>query len=1283
MIQQYGMIVSVEKEVEDDLKRVFPGLYNKPIVDNSGQTDIRGVTDIRDKDSKWKNKSNESSKQVEAPSANTDNVRAPLLLRSRMLLSFPNQNEQSNESNNKESQATFNEDGSVSIHPMTPTAKGHRGWKSKSMESNASISDSNGPKFATLELRVHLDDDWIPNIKDSDLSAKLKAIKDKYKWRNGPNSFDDLAAKFEFNEANYKKDKNTKLLDDEANLEYYRQRNHLRLEMFDSMDLEEMFDYLKSEENMFVKEKSKYGYKLRSSVVNIQRFKEIEIQVALKRKKPTLTKSNSNKDGTYSNYNSYSREKLKMIDHKSGHDIQEPNDFNKDKNKNNKKQTDNNNIPEKKKIPQRLQAQASNSSDSEDYNKYRRKQPKMRVSGNFDNNDSDDSSDDYNKYRRKQPKMRSSGNFDRYGNDDDDDDSDKEDRKQQQLQQQKQQMHHQQQSSRTRPPIAKSNEKEDEIDSIKTENQLGWISLGWRDIGKLLVIAGTDENANNAANAPNGPNSGNTNGSSNNNATSSTSGASKNKGGVAVPLTASFTNNANLLSPVMLESGVSVFQPLSVSALEQANKLGIDPNDMNTLEVSIDTDKIYDKLFEQIYLALLEIELVLNSGNNISDVKIKAKAIEKMLHDEIRKRGSNVKFNIFDFDNNFSLYIRTRCRDRIYVEMTTMHNPQAPPPQENIDENDSKKNNEKHSKDRNSKSSSKSSSSSSSRHGRKDISKLKIDMRDVNKNSKDRKRRDEKGSNGNNSNSNSNRSQERLKSCNLIVTQTPFTEASYVDVQQKLPLQKLQQLEALKRYYFDNSDNIVCGVLAMINNISLQFIDPIRRDYALVADKTQISPPDIENACIIIDYVKFRHSSFITPTSDEYKNVDLNMNVNDPNDPNGVNNNNNNNNINNSGSGGRTRNVPLQQKFNTINKKLCIIKLGGLTVEDDQHDRKLLSRVDIYNIASKTWIALPDLSCPRDQAQACIFYGRIVITGGNIGSLVLDSENEKQKQKQKQDMRSMNMINDYNHLMPIPQRQISSSLVNYKPCDLVEEFSFSERKWKRLACLNQKRFGHAMCKFGENPVKLFVCAGDIGGNIWTNTSEIYSPYKREWIVVAEANYKRFGASACEWVGRDCVVVVAGQDESDIDNTRRVEMYGIKENQWLKLPDLNLDHGLFPAVWCDARDNCVYVASQVARSQIIDNNTKIENASAKRRRKHSEWVIYDENAVHYQIERFNDDTTEWEVIEKCKQFKISGYTSQNTRGHGLIQNMIENQMNSNTNTNQMDARCMLGCCMILK
>ena len=209
----------------------------------------------------------------------------------------------------------------------------------------------------------------------------------------------------------------------------------------------------------------------------------------------------------------------------------------------------------------------------------------------------------------------------------------------------------------------------------------------------------------------------------------------------------------------------------------------------------------------------------------------------------------------------------------------------------------------------------------------------------------------------------------------------PFTEASYQDVQPKLPLQKLQQLEALKRYN-------VCGVLAMITNISLQFIDPTRGNYALVADKTQISARDIENSCIMIDYVKLRHSSFITPLTDEHKNADLNTNLNDSNSGNNDNNS--------SGSGGgRARYMRLQQKFNTINKKLCVIELGGLTLEDDQHDHKLLSRVDIYNITSKTWIVLPDL---RVQPQACIFYGRIVITGGNIGSSVLDSENENQKQ---------------------------------------------------------------------------------------------------------------------------------------------------------------------------------------------------------------------------------------------------------------------------------------------
>lgn len=44
-----------------------------------------------------------------------------------------------------------------------------------------------------------------------------------------------------------------------------------------------------------------------------------------------------------------------------------------------------------------------------------------------------------------------------------------------------------------------------------------------------------------------------------------------------------------------------------------------------------------------------------------------------------------------------------------------------------------------------------------------------------------------------------------------------------------------------------NSNNVVLGILAMINTISLQFIDPIRRDNGMVAD--------VSIACITIDYI--------------------------------------------------------------------------------------------------------------------------------------------------------------------------------------------------------------------------------------------------------------------------------------------------------------------------------------------------------------------------------------------------------------------------------------------
>ena len=148
----------------------------------------------------------------------------------------------------------------------------------------------------------------------------------------------------------------------------------------------------------------------------------------------------------------------------------------------------------------------------------------------------------------------------------------------------------------------------------------------------------------------------------------------------------------------------------------------------------------------------------------------------------------------------------------------------------------------------------------------------------------------------------------------------------------------------------------------------------------------------------------------------------------------------------------------------------------------------MLSRINICHITFKTWITLPDSSRSRDQAQGCMFNSRIPIASENIGSLVPDSENEKPKQ----DMTSVNMINDYNSLMSIPQRQKSSRLVNYKPRDLVKGCSFSERKWKLLACLNPKRCGHARRKLTENSVKSFEYVGDTNGNIWTNSTEMYN-----------------------------------------------------------------------------------------------------------------------------------------------------------------------------------------------
>ena len=86
----------------------------------------------------------------------------------------------------------------------------------------------------------------------------------------------------------------------------------------------------------------------------------------------------------------------------------------------------------------------------------------------------------------------------------------------------------------------------------------------------------------------------------------------------------------------------------------------------------------------------------------------------------------------------------------------------------------------------------------------------------------------------------------------------------------------------------------------------------------MVADGTQLSQLDAKNACIIIHYGEFRHSSFITPLRDEYNNADATLiNLNDPNDPNNGNNNSND-----------TCNDPFPPKFTIINKKLSKLESG-------------------------------------------------------------------------------------------------------------------------------------------------------------------------------------------------------------------------------------------------------------------------------------------------------------------------------------------------------------------
>ena len=210
----------------------------------------------------------------------------------------------------------------------------------------------------------------------------------------------------------------------------------------------------------------------------------------------------------------------------------------------------------------------------------------------------------------------------------------------------------------------------------------------------------------------------------------------------------------------------------------------------------------------------------------------------------------------------------------------------------------------------------------------------------------------------------------------------------------------------------------------------------------------------------------------------------------------------------------------LTSKLRNASKKLSILRVGGSQHSSD-NQRSLTGRLDIYNISQNSWIMAGDLSPPRENMACVMFYGRVCVTGGNVSSS------------------------------------------SFEPTSLCEEFSFSERKFKRLKDMNLARFGHCICSFDEKPTKLFIYGGEIKNGDWTSSVEIYDPQKRGWFMKQSSRFNRYGSSCCVWNVDDVsyIIVVSGQDEND-ESSKHCELYNIGENKWITLKDLNYEHGIF-------------------------------------------------------------------------------------------------------------------------
>merc|ERR1712129_23118 len=117
-----------------------------------------------------------------------------------------------------------------------------------------------------------------------------------------------------------------------------------------------------------------------------------------------------------------------------------------------------------------------------------------------------------------------------------------------------------------------------------------------------------------------------------------------------------------------------------------------------------------------------------------------------------------------------------------------------------------------------------------------------------------------------------------------------------------------------------------------------------------------------------------------------------------------------------------------------------------------------------------------------------------------------------------------------------------------------------------------------------------------------------------------AQFGRYGASCCVWsasfVAPQSILVVGGQTETD-EGSKHCELYDALRDEWTTLKDLNFDHGIFPAVWSDSDDGCVFVASSIV---VVDRADQ------------------QKSSIQFRCEMLDHPEHKWRVVEAGAKFR---------------------------------------------